>query len=711
MKSVGEAMAVGRTWQESFNKALRSLETGLNGWGLNAKDGEMLGDKEALKKALTVPNPARVVAIHEAFMSGMTAEEIRKLTDFDPWYLRQMEDLFQTENWLKGLSGVSDLDKQDWLEVKRRGFSDIQIARALNITEGEVRKARLGHDVRASMKRVDTCAAEFEAETPYMYSSYDGNDEVAPTEKRKILILGGGPNRIGQGIEFDYCCCHAAFALKDAGYETIMLNSNPETVSTDYDTSDRLYFEPLTVEDVLNVVEAERPEGIIVQFGGQTPLSLATRLEKALKDSPIPAASGNGNCRILGTPPDSIDAAEDRERWQAILEELDILQPPGGVARAAAEALVAANNIGYPVMVRPSFVLGGRAMEIVSSDADLKRYITTAVEVDPEKPVLVDKYLNNATELDVDALCDAEGNVVIAGIMEHIEQAGVHSGDSACSIPSQTISESSLATIREWTPKVAKRLGVVGLINIQYAVIPDGTVYIIEANPRASRTVPFVAKAIGHPLAKYASLVMAGATLKDINFTEEVKLDHVAVKEAVLPFDKFPGADTLLGPEMRSTGEVMGIDKDFTKAYAKAQLAAGQRLPTKGKVFISVRDSDKAVATEVAKQFAEMGMTVVATGGTAKVIEEAGVPVTVAPKIHEGRPHIGDMLRNNEISLMIVTSSGDDADMKDGREIRRTAVGLKVPLVTTMAGAKATCNAVRVLQEGKLEMIALQDFF
>jgi carbamoyl-phosphate synthase large subunit len=622
-----------------------------------------------------------------------------------------MEDLFQTENWLKGLSGVSDLDKQDWLEVKRRGFSDIQIARALNITEGEVRKARLGHDVRASMKRVDTCAAEFEAETPYMYSSYDGNDEVAPTDAKKILILGGGPNRIGQGIEFDYCCCHAAFALKDAGYETIMLNSNPETVSTDYDTSDRLYFEPLTVEDVLNVVESERPEGIIVQFGGQTPLSLATRLEKALKDDPVPTASGNGNCRILGTPPDSIDAAEDRERWQAILEELDILQPPGGVARSEAEALVAANNIGYPVMVRPSFVLGGRAMEIVSSDTDLKRYITTAVEVDPEKPVLVDKYLNNATELDVDALCDAEGNVVIAGIMEHIEQAGVHSGDSACSIPSQTISESSLATIREWTPKVAKRLGVIGLINIQYAVIPDGTVYIIEANPRASRTVPFVAKAIGHPLAKYASLVMAGATLADINFTEEVKLNHVAVKEAVLPFDKFPGADTLLGPEMRSTGEVMGIDKDFTKAYAKAQIAAGQRLPTEGKVFISVRDSDKAVATEIAKQFAEMGMTVVATGGTAKVIEEAGVPVTVAPKIHEGRPHIGDMLRNDEISLMIVTSSGDDTDLKDGREIRRTAVGLKVPLVTTMAGAKATCNAVRVLQGGKLEMIALQDFF
>jgi carbamoyl-phosphate synthase large subunit len=534
----------------------------------------MQGDIEAIKEALSVPNPSRVVAIHEAFMAGMTAEEIHKITAFDPWFLRQMDDLFQTEQWLKSLNSLSDLDTQDWSEVKRRGFSDIQIARAFKVTEGEVRKARVSLGVTPSMKRVDTCAAEFEASTPYMYSSYDGNDEVDATDEKKILILGGGPNRIGQGIEFDYCCCHAAFALKDAGYETIMLNSNPETVSTDYDTSDRLYFEPLTVEDVLNVVEAERPEGIIVQFGGQTPLSLATRLEKALTDNPIPAASGNGNCRILGTPPDSIDAAEDRERWQAILNELEILQPPGGVARSESEALVAANNIGYPVMVRPSFVLGGRAMEIVTSDADLKRYIRTAVEVDPEKPVLVDKYLSNATELDVDALCDAEGNVVISGILEHIEQAGVHSGDSACSIPTQTIPESSLATIREWTPKVAKRLGVIGLINIQYAVIPDGTVYIIEANPRASRTVPFVAKAIGHPIAKYASLIMAGATLKELNFTEEVKLNHVAVKEAVLPFDKFPGADTLLGPEMRSTGEVMGIDRDFNVAYAKAQIAA-----------------------------------------------------------------------------------------------------------------------------------------
>eukprot|EP00740_Mantoniella_antarctica_P007677 CAMPEP_0181365288 /NCGR_PEP_ID=MMETSP1106-20121128/9970_1 /TAXON_ID=81844 /ORGANISM="Mantoniella antarctica, Strain SL-175" /LENGTH=1142 /DNA_ID=CAMNT_0023480319 /DNA_START=206 /DNA_END=3634 /DNA_ORIENTATION=- len=711
MKSVGEAMGIGRTWQESFNKALRSIETGYSGWGLNPKDGSMMGDPEALKKALTVPNPDRINAIHEAFMAGMSAEEIRKLTAFDPWFLRQMEDLFQTETWLKSLSALSDLDTQDWTEVKRRGFSDIQIARAINVTEGEVRKARVAKGVTPSMKRVDTCAAEFEAETPYMYSSYDGNDESAPTSKSKILILGGGPNRIGQGIEFDYCCCHAAFSLKEAGYETIMLNSNPETVSTDYDTSDRLYFEPLTVEDVLNVVEAERPEGIIVQFGGQTPLSLASRLEKALSDNPVPAASGKGNCRILGTPPDSIDAAEDRERWQAILDELEIRQPPGGVARSEAEALVAANNVGYPVMVRPSFVLGGRAMEIVTSDADLKRYITTAVELDPEKPVLVDKYLNNATELDVDALCDAEGNVVIAGIMEHIEQAGVHSGDSACSLPTQTISEESLAVIREWTPKVARRLGVIGLINIQYAVLPDGTCYIIEANPRASRTVPFVAKAIGHPLAKYASLIMAGATLKDIDFTEEVVMTHVCVKEAVLPFDKFPGADTLLGPEMRSTGEVMGIDKDFTKAYAKAQIAAGQRLPTKGKVFISVRDGDKPAAVGIAKKFVDMGMTVVATGGTAAALRDGGIAVTLAPKIHEGRPHIGDMLRDGEISLMVVTSSGDEADMRDGREIRRTAVGLKIPLVTTIAGARATCAAVGVLQEGKLSMDALQDFF
>merc|ERR1719409_1906604 len=705
MKSVGEAMAMGRTWQESFNKALRSLETGLSGWGLNKNDGFMQNDPELIKERLVVPSPERVVALHEAFMSGMSEDEIVRLTTMDPWFIRQLGDLYQTECWLQSLSSMDDLSVEDWTQVKRRGYSDVQISRAFpGTTEADVRQKRKSLGVIAAMKRVDTCAAEFESDTPYMYSSYDGNCEAKPTNARKILILGGGPNRIGQGIEFDYCCCHAAFALSDAGYETIMLNSNPETVSTDYDTSDRLYFEPLTVEDVLNVCETERPEGIIVQFGGQTPLSLATRLEAALKANPIQAASGNGFTKILGTPPDSIDAAEDRERWIDILDELQILQPPGGVARSEDEALVVAEKLGYPVMVRPSYVLGGRAMEIVGSNADLKRYIRTAVQVDPDRPVLVDKYLQNATEIDCDALCDTAGNVVIGGIMEHIEQAGVHSGDSACSLPTQTIPESALATIRDWTPKLARRLGVVGLINIQYAVAPDGTPYIIEANPRASRTVPFVAKAIGHPLAKYASLVMAGKTLPEIGFTEEVKLNHVAVKEAVLPFDKFPGADTILGPEMRSTGEVMGIDRDFTVAYAKAQIAAGQRLPTSGKVFISVRDSDKPAIVDVAKQFHELGMTVVATGGTAKTIEAAGVPVEVAPKIHEGRPHIGDMLLDGDISLMVVTSSGDEADMKDGRQIRRTAVGLKVPLVTTIAGAKATCSAVKVLQEGALTM-------
>ena len=713
MKSVGEAMAMGRTWQESFQKSFRSLETGFNGWGLNKNDGFMQGDVSAIRDGLTIPNPERIVVIHEAFLAGFSEEEIIKLTMMDPWFVRQLGELYETECWLKSLSSLDDLSENDWYEVKRRGFSDVQISRAFTgVDEMAVRKARTAKGVTPSMKRVDTCAAEFQADTPYLYSSYDGNDEAESTNEPKILILGGGPNRIGQGIEFDYCCCHAAFALSGAGYETIMLNSNPETVSTDYDTSDRLYFEPLTVEDVLNVCETERPEGIIVQFGGQTPLSLATRLEAALKANPIPAASGNGFTKILGTPPDSIDAAEDRERWIDILDELQILQPPGGVARSEDEALVVAEKLGYPVMVRPSYVLGGRAMEIVGSNADLKRYIRTAVQVDPDRPVLVDKYLQNATEIDCDALCDTAGNVVIGGIMEHIEQAGVHSGDSACSLPTQTIPESALATIRDWTPKLARRLGVVGLINIQYAVAPDGTPYIIEANPRASRTVPFVAKAIGHPLAKYASLVMAGKTLPEIGFTEEVKLNHVAVKEAVLPFDKFPGADTLLGPEMRSTGEVMGIDEDFSRAYCKAQLAAGQRLPASGNVFISVRDGDKDAIVDIARDLVDMkNYTVMSTGGTANHLEKAGVPVTRVKKVHEGRPHIGDMIRNGEIGLMIVTSSGDAQDLVDGREIRRTAVGLKIPMVTTIAGAKATVGAVRVLQQDDLKMDALQDFF
>ncbi|CAL6343831.1 unnamed protein product [Bathycoccus prasinos] len=712
MKSVGEAMAMGRTWQESFNKALRSLETGLAGWGLNKNDGFMQNDPELIKERLVVPSPERVVALHEAFMSGMSEDEIIRLTTMDPWFIRQLGDLYQTECWLKSLSSMDDLSVEDWTQVKRRGYSDAQISRAFPGTvEADVRQKRKSIGVVAAMKRVDTCAAEFESDTPYMYSSYDGSCEAKPTNARKILILGGGPNRIGQGIEFDYCCCHAAFALSDAGYETIMLNSNPETVSTDYDTSDRLYFEPLTVEDVLNVCEVERPEGIIVQFGGQTPLSLATKLEAALKANPIQAASGNGVTHILGTPPDSIDAAEDRDRWMDILKELDIRQPAGGVCVDEGEALSTAERVGYPVMVRPSYVLGGRAMEVVSTPSQLKRYLSTAVEVDPERPVLVDKYLDQATELDVDALCDSFGNVVIGGIMEHIEQAGVHSGDSACSLPTQTVPESALATIREWTPKLARRLGVVGLLNMQYAVMPDGTPYIIEANPRASRTVPFVSKAIGHPLAKYASLVMAGQSLEEIGFMQEPITKHISVKEAVLPFDKFLGCDTLLGPEMRSTGEVMGIDFDFERAYCKAQIAAGQKLPKSGKVFISVKNSDKEAMVPVAKNLVDMGFEILSTGGTATTLESAGIKVTKVKKIHEGRPNIGDILRDGDLKLMFVTSSGDANDLTDGRELRRTAVGLKVPICTTVAGIKATAGSLKILQEGNLQMQALQDFF
>ena len=532
-----------------------------------------------------------------------------------------------------------------------------------------------------------------------MYSSYDGECESLPTTQPKVLILGGGPNRIGQGIEFDYCCCHASFALREAGYETIMMNSNPETVSTDYDTSSRLYFEPLTLEDVLNVIEKERPNGIIVQFGGQTPLKLATKLQAALDADPIPCANGDGFVQIWGTSPDSIDAAEDRERWEALLQELKIEQPPGGIARSADEAKAVAGRLGYPVMVRPSYVLGGRAMEIVYSENDLERYTTTAVQVDPEQPVLVDKYLNNATELDVDALADKDGNVVIGGIMEHIEEAGVHSGDSACSIPPQTLSFETLTTIREWTPAIARALDVVGLINIQYAV-HNGQPYIIEANPRASRTVPFVSKAIGHPLAKYASLVMSGRTLPELGFTEEPVMGHVAVKEAVLPFDKFAGADTLLGPEMRSTGEVMGIDGNFDRAYAKALVAAGMKLPEAGSVFISLNDQDKPAAPALAKALTQLGFSIVATRGTCDAINAAGIEASCILKLHEGRPHGEDMIQNGDIQMCLITPAGDEADARDGLQLRRTALAYKIPLITTVAAARAAVNAMRGIKSG-----------
>lgn len=708
MKSVGEAMAIGRTFQESFQKALRSLETGLDGFSLPR--GWKRQSEADLVYNMRVPSPDRMMVIKQAMEDGFTAEQVVEYTQIDPWFVSQLAELHTVECWMK-TKKLGDLAKVDMIELKRKGFSDPQIANCVGCSSMEVRSARKSLGVQPSMKRVDTCAAEFEAATPYMYSSYEGECESEPTNDKKVLILGGGPNRIGQGIEFDYCCCHASFSLRDAGYETIMMNSNPETVSTDYDTSSRLYFEPLTVEDVLNVIEKERPEGIIVQFGGQTPLKLATPLANYLAANPIPAASGNGNVKIWGTQPESIDDAEDRDRWMAVLDKLKIRQPEGGVAVDEAGAVKIANSLTYPVMIRPSFVLGGRAMEIVYSEQDVRRYINTAVEVDPDRPVLIDKYLDRADELDVDALADKDGNVVICGIMQHIEQAGVHSGDSACSIPPQTISEDCLAVIRDWTPKIAKELGVVGLINIQYAV-QDNEVYIIEANPRASRTVPFVAKAIGHPIASYASLIMSGATLKDLNFTKEPVLNHVAVKEAVLPFDKFAGADTLLGPEMRSTGEVMGLDTTFAKAYAKAAIAAGQRLPESGNVFISMMPKYKDAAIPIANDLVSLGYKILATKGTADHLKAAGVKdVTTVLKIHEGRPNAADLIINGDMAMMMITSSGqDELDRADGRDLRRLALGYKVPVITTVAGAKATVQALGGMKDGPLEQVPIQDY-
>lgn len=707
MKSVGEVMAIGRTWQESVQKALRGMETGLDGWSL-PKNWKRL-PRDQLMYKLRVPNPDRMIILKQAFEDGLTKEELFELTNIDPWWLAQLHELHETEGWIRGKK-LTELSAQDMTEIKQRGYSDSQISRFTGTSLLEVRRYRKELGVVPSYKRVDTCAAEFEANTPYMYSTYDGDCECLPTTNKKVLILGGGPNRIGQGIEFDYCCCHASFALRHEGYETIMMNCNPETVSTDYDTSNRLFFEPITVEDVLNVLDKERPDGVIVQFGGQTPLKICTDLQRALDEAPIPAASGNGFVKIWGTQPDAIDEAEDRDRWMALLTRLDIKQPAGGMARSDDEAFAKARSLGYPVMVRPSYVLGGRAMEIVYNDTDLKRYVTTAVEVDPEKPVLVDKYLDRAIELDVDALCDKDGNVVIAGIMEHIEQAGIHSGDSACSLPTQTIPEKTLNIIREASTRVAKALKVVGLINIQWAV-QDDVPYIIEANPRASRTVPFVAKAIGHPIAKYASLLMSGKTLADINFTSEPRPDHVAVKEVVLPFNKFPGADTLLGPEMRSTGEVMGIDQDFAAAYGKAQIAAGQKLPKSGKVFISMTDKWKQDVVPIAQSLAEQGYGIVATTGTAAALTAAGVKCERVLKISEGRPNPADLLKNGEIKMLMITSGGDEPDLRDGKDLRRLALNLQVPIVTTIAGARATAMALAAMAKGPLQQVPLQEFF
>jgi carbamoyl-phosphate synthase large subunit len=700
MKSVGEAMAIGRTFQESFQKALRSLETGRAGWGCDRS--EKLPSLEQIRAGLRTPNPERIFTLRHAMQMGMSVEEIFELTAIDPWFLDKLQELLETEKFLKR-TPLKSLTQQQLFAVKRQGFSDRQIAFATKTTEDDVRAYRKSLGVIPVYKTVDTCAAEFEAHTPYYYSTYEEESEVLPSDRRKVMILGGGPNRIGQGIEFDYCCCHTSFALRADGFETIMVNSNPETVSTDYDTSDRLYFEPLTKEDVLNIMEAENPEGVIIQFGGQTPLKLAVPLQNYLHSDQCTVQT-----KIWGTSPDSIDTAEDRERFEKILRQLNITQPANGIARSFQEAVEVAQRIGYPVVVRPSYVLGGRAMEIVYSDAELERYMTYAVQVEPDHPILIDRFLENAVEVDVDAIADHTGQVVIGGIMEHIEEAGIHSGDSACSIPSVFLGSAVLDQIRTWTVELAKALKVVGLMNIQFAVQAD-QVYILEANPRASRTVPFVSKAIGVPLAKMAARIMSGKTLADLNYTQEVIPKHISVKEAVLPFEKFSGTDTILGPEMRSTGEVMGIDANFGTAFAKAELAANQRLPLKGTVFISMSDRDKESVVPVVKDLMDLGFSIVATEGTRKALKANGLDVELVFKLHEGRPHVLDWIKNEKIQLIINTPSGEEAQA-DGRLIRRTALSYKIPIVTTIAGAKATAAAIRSLQSQPLSVKALQEY-
>ena len=703
MKSVGEAMAIGRTFAESLQKGLRSMETGLTGLNEVEIEGAEGGHKNAVKAALTVPSPDRLLVIAQAFRLGLTVEEVQAASKYDPWFLSQIETIVRTEERVRQ-NGLPK-DAPELLKLKKMGFSDERLAELLGGTEADIARIRRTLNVHPVYKRVDTCAGEFPSKTPYMYSTYEGDGvnapecEADPSERKKVVILGGGPNRIGQGIEFDYCCVHAAYSTKEAGFESIMVNCNPETVSTDYDTSDRLYFEPLTAEDVIELIRVEQSKGellgVIVQLGGQTPLKLSQALEKA----GIP---------ILGTSPDAIDLAEDRERFQKLLHQLDLKQPANGLARSLEEATKVADAIGFPLVVRPSYVLGGRAMEIVHDHVSLNRYMTTAVKVSGDSPVLLDSYLQDAIEVDVDALSD-NNEVYVAGIMQHIEEAGIHSGDSACSLPPYTLSDAVIAEIKIQTTALALALKVVGLMNVQFAVKGDD-IYILEVNPRASRTVPFVAKATGIPIAKIAARVMAGEKLADFDLTSKAKLPHVAVKEAVFPFQRFPGVDIILGPEMKSTGEVMGLDTNFERAFAKSQLGASMKVPAGGRVFISVKDRDKAKAAELANRLADVGFQLMATGGTAEYLQNQGLDVARINKVLEGRPHCVDAIIDGDVQLVINTTEGQQA-IEDSYSIRRSALINAVPHYTTMTGATAAVGAIEALIDGGLEVQPLQAYF
>lgn len=706
MKSVGEAMAIGRTFKESLQKALRSLEIGSYGFEsrLYANPSEYgreltEAEEEQLTEKLRIPSWERMWYLGDAIRAGYDIERINQLSGIDPWFLSHIAQIITLEKTLVGCKDQLSADNAELYDIlreaKQAGFADRRLADLWDMKEAAVRELRLQLNVRPVYKRVDTCGAEFEAFTPYLYSTYEQECEADPSDRRKIMILGGGPNRIGQGIEFDYCCVHGAFSLADAGYETIMVNCNPETVSTDYDTSDRLYFEPLTFEDVLAIVDTEKPEGVIVQFGGQTPLKLAVSLEQA-------------GVPIIGTSPDAIDRAEDRERFQALLNKLDLKQPENGIARAFDEAEHIAERIGYPVVVRPSYVLGGRAMEIVYDVERLRDYMKYAVDASPEHPVLVDKFLQNAIEVDVDALCDGT-EVVIGGIMQHIEEAGIHSGDSACALPPFSLSQELIQEIRRQTIELALELNVVGLMNIQYA-IKDDVIYLLEVNPRASRTVPFVSKATNRPLAQIAARVMAGETLKQLNVAGDIIPKYMSVKEAVFPFVKFPGVDTLLGPEMKSTGEVMGLDADFGIAYAKAQLGAGVKLPREGRIFISVKDADKAEIVAPVKKLVEAGFEIVATGGTAAYLNDHGIAAQKINKVKEGRPHCVDAIKSREICLVFNTTHGAQS-ITDSYSIRRSVIMNDIAYFTTVSGIKAGTDGILAMQRETLDVKPLQEYY